>query len=62
MTKAKSIEFWLIALPVLFILAGWAAGFEQNIVAKWFIPVFAAVWMLLAVAWIFRELVRKMRS
>ena len=62
MTKAKSIEFWLIALPVLFILAGWAAGFEQNIVAKWFIPVFAAVWMLLAVAWILRELVRKMRS
>jgi hypothetical protein len=62
MTKVKTLEFWLVFLPVLFVLAGWAAGFEQNIVAKWFIPVFAAVWMLLAIAWIFRELMRKLRD
>jgi len=62
MTKVKTIEFWLVALPVLFVLAGWAAGFEQETVAKYLLPLFAAVWMLLAIVWMFREIVRKIRD
>ncbi|MGO9172888.1 MAG: hypothetical protein ACLP7P_13130 [Rhodomicrobium sp.] len=62
MTKVKMIEFWLVALPVLFVLAGWAAGFEQEAVAKYLLPLFAAVWMLLAIVWMFREIVRKIRD
>ncbi len=62
MPKVRSIEFWLVALPVLFVLSGWAAGFQHNIVAKYFIPVFAAVWMILAVAWMLREIIRKFRN
>ncbi len=62
MPKVRSIEFWLVALPVLVILAAWGAGFKHEFVMGYFIPVFAAVWMVLAIAWLLREFVRKFRD
>ncbi|MGO8955680.1 MAG: hypothetical protein ACLPWS_12405 [Rhodomicrobium sp.] len=62
MRKVKTIEFWLVALPVLFLLSGLAAGFDQEAVAKILLPVVAVVWMLLAIVWMFREIVRKIRD
>jgi hypothetical protein len=62
MTKVKTIEFWLFALPVLFFLAIWAAGFDHDAFAKPLIIAFAGVWMLLAIFWMLRELVRRFFS
>jgi hypothetical protein len=56
MTKVKTVEFWLFALPVLLALA-WAAGFDRD-----YLPAFLGVWLLLAVFWMCRELVRKFFS
>jgi hypothetical protein len=62
MPKIWTIEFWLVALPILFVLAGWAAGFQHSIVARYFIPIFAGAWMVLAFAWMLREAVRRLRD
>jgi hypothetical protein len=62
MTKIKTVEFWLFALPVLFFAAGWAAGFDHDAFAKYLIPAFAGVWMLLAIFWMLRELLRRLRG
>jgi hypothetical protein len=57
MKRIKTVEFWLIALPVLFIVAVWAAGLERD-----FIPFFLGIWIVLAIFWMLREFVRKLRS
>jgi hypothetical protein len=62
MPKVRSLEFWLIALPLLFVLSGFLAGFDHVVVAKYFLPLCAATWMLLAIAWMFREFVRRIRN
>jgi hypothetical protein len=62
MTKVKTVEFWLFALPALAILAGWAGAFEQETLAKYYILSFLILWLILAVYWMFRELVRRFRS
>jgi hypothetical protein len=60
MTKVKTLEFWLFALPVLLVLAGWAAGFDHDENAKYLIIAFAGVWLMLAIYWMLRELVRRL--
>jgi len=62
MTKVKTLEFWLVMLPLLFIGAGLAAGFDNEALAKYLLPVFAAAWMLLALFWMGREIVRRIRD
>jgi hypothetical protein len=62
MTKVKSVEFWLFALPVLFGLAAWTAVFDHDALVNYFTPAFLGVWLLLAVFWMFREMVRRFRS
>jgi hypothetical protein len=59
MTKVKTVEFWLFALPVLFALAVWAAGFDQDTSAKYLIIAVAGVWLLLAIYWMLREMMRR---
>jgi hypothetical protein len=56
MTKVKTVEFWLFAIPVLVALA-WAAGFTHEL-----LPVVLGVWLVLAIFWMLREMVRRFRS
>lgn len=58
MPKIRSIEFWLFALPVVAI-AVWAAGIEQEIIRQYLIPVLLVTWMVLAIAWMLREVFRR---
>jgi hypothetical protein len=62
MTKVKSVEFWLIALPALMVAALLVAGFEQVAGAAGPIPYLAVAWLVLAVYWIGRELFRRIAS
>jgi len=62
MTKVKTLEFWLFALPVLFGLAVWAGAAEQDLVAKYLVPICLGAWAILAVLWMLREIVRKIRD
>jgi hypothetical protein len=62
MTRVKKIEFWLFALPALLVGSAWLASFDRVTFARHFIPIFAVAWMILAIAWMFRELVRWIRD
>jgi hypothetical protein len=62
MTKIKTVEFWLFAIPVLFALAAWAAVIDHDAFVNYFTPVFLGVWLLLAIFWMFRELGRRFFS
>jgi hypothetical protein len=53
MTKVKTVEFWLLAIPALLVLA-WVADVNREP-----LPVFLGVWVLLAIYWMFRELMRR---
>jgi hypothetical protein len=62
MTRVKTIEFWLFALPVIFVAVALFGGFDRVSFARPFIAAVAVTWMLLAIAWMFRELLRWIRS
>ena len=62
MTRAKTIEFWLFALPILIAIAAILAGFDGIRFARHAIPGLAVVWMLLAIAFMFRALLRWVRG
>jgi hypothetical protein len=56
MTKVKTVEFWLFAIPV-FVALAWVAGFTHEL-----LPAVLGVWLLLAIFWMLRELVRRIFS
>jgi len=62
MTKAKTIEFWLFALPILIVIAAVLAGFDGIRFVRDFIPGLAVAWMLLAIAFMFRAFLRWVRG
>jgi hypothetical protein len=62
MTKVKTIEFWLFALPALFVLVGLLVGFDRILFARTFVINISVAWMILAIAWMFRELWRRIRN
>jgi hypothetical protein len=62
MTKVKTIEFWLVALPLLMVMSVIFAGFDQVAGAAGPIPYLAVAWLILAVYWIVRELFRRIAS
>jgi hypothetical protein len=62
MTKVKTVEFWLIAIPALMVAAVIVAGFDQVAGAAGPIPYLAVTWLILAVYWIGRELFRRIAS
>jgi hypothetical protein len=61
MTRIKTVEFWLFALPILPVLA-WAVGFHHDTFSEYLFPAFLGVWLLLAIFWMLRELVRRLRD
>jgi hypothetical protein len=62
MPKVKTLEFWLFALPALIVFAAWLASFDRITIVRYTIPAIAAVWMVLAIAWMGREFVRWVRD
>lgn len=58
MKSVKTLEFWLVALLALTIVAGWVAGFDGIKWAGHLIPIFLVAWMFLALTWMFREIIR----
>lgn len=62
MKKVKTLEFWLVALIVLLVVVTWLTGFENFKLGKNLIVPIIVVWTVLAVLWIFREIVRWFRS
>ncbi len=60
MTKVKTIEFWLVVLPVVFILAVLAAGFDKITSMDGLLPWLAMTWAVLATFWMLRELFRRL--
>ena len=59
MPKVKKIEFWLVALLVLIVVAVVAAGFDQVAIAGGVIPALAVAWLVLAIFWMVREIFRR---
>ena len=62
MKRVKTLEFWLVALPALVVIAAWVAGFDGIKWARHLIPVFAIAWTAFALTWMFREFIRWIRS
>jgi hypothetical protein len=61
MPKIKSIEFWLFALPALFVV-GLLIGLDRTSIARPLTLVFGVAWVIIAIAWMLREFVRWIRS
>ncbi len=59
MPKVKTIEFWLVALPLLIVVAGIIAGFDQVTTAGGVIIPMAVAWLILAIFWMGREIFRR---
>jgi hypothetical protein len=57
--KLKTVEFWLVALPVLFAVLGWVSGFDNmHFLNHLFTPIII-LWIALALFWMGREIVRR---
>ncbi len=62
MRIVKKIEFWLFALTALFVLDVILAVVERSSAPGRAIPYLAAVWVVLAIAWMFKAIVSKARE
>jgi FtsH-binding integral membrane protein len=62
MQKVKTIGFWLFALVAVIVAAVVLAVGYKSSMAGAAIPYLALVWMVLALAWMFRSIVRKVRD
>ncbi len=62
MKRVKTLEFWLVALLALIVLAGWFDAFKDIKWLGYLIPYFAGVWAVLALTWMFREIIRRIRE
>ena len=62
MSKALTLEFWLFAIPALVVIAALFAGADRIAFAGRIIPYLAVVWMVLAIAWMFKTIFRRVRG
>jgi len=62
MSRFLRLEFWLFAIPGLVVIAALLAGADRITYAGRVIPYLAIVWMILAVAWMFKMIVRRVRG
>ena len=62
MSRFLRLEFWLFALPALVAVAAVLAGADRISLAGRVIPYLAVVWMVLAIAWMFKMIVRRVRE
>ena len=62
MSRLLRLEFWLFAIPGLVVIAALLAGPERIAFAGRVIPYLAVVWMVLAIAWMFRVILRRVRE
>ena len=56
------LEFWLFAIPGLVTIAAFLAGPERLRYAGQVIVFMAIVWMILAIAWMFKVILRRLRG
>ncbi len=62
MTNYKTLEFWLVMLPLIGIAGVLIGGFDQVTDAAYISIPLAAIWAVLAVFWMARELYRRIAS
>jgi hypothetical protein len=62
MSRFLRLEFWLFAIPALVAVAAVLAGADRITLAGRVIPYLAVVWMVLAIAWMFKMILRRVRD
>ncbi len=62
MWRFLRLEFWLFAIPGLVAIAAVLAGADRIALAGRAIPYLAVVWMVLAIAWMFKTILRRARE
>jgi hypothetical protein len=62
MSRFLRLEFWLFAIPCLVVIAALLAGADRITYAGRVIPYLAVIWMVLAIAWMFKMIVRRVRG
>jgi len=62
MWRFLRLELWLFAIPILVAIAAVLAGADRISLAGRVIPYLAVVWMILAVAWMFKMILRRVRE
>ncbi len=62
MSRLLRLEFWLFAIAGLIVGATLLAGPGRNSFAGHAIPYLALVWMVLAIAWMFKTILRRARE
>jgi hypothetical protein len=62
MSRFLRLEFWLFAIPALVAVAAVLAGADRIAFAGRVIPYLAVVWMVLAIAWMFKVIFRRVRN
>ncbi len=61
MSTFLRLEFWLFAIPGIVAVVAVLAGAEQISFAGRIIPYLAVVGMVLAIAWMFKMILRRVR-
>ncbi len=56
------LEFWLFAIPSIVAVVAVLAGADRISFAGRVIPYLAVVWMVLAIAWMFKVILRRVRE
>jgi hypothetical protein len=62
MSRLLRLELWLFAIPVLVAVAAVLAGADRISLAGRVIPYLAVVWMVLAIAWMLKMILRRVRE
>ncbi len=62
MSKFLRLEFWLFAIPGVVVVAALLAGADRIALAGKVIPYLAVLWMVLAIAWMFKTILRRVRD
>ena len=62
MSRFLRLELWLFAIPALVAVAAVLAGADRISLAGRVIPYLAVVWMVLAIAWMLKMIVRRVRE
>ena len=62
MSRFLRLEFWLFAIPALVAVAAVLAGADRISLAGRVIPYLAVGWMVLAIAWMFKMILRRVRD
>ncbi len=62
MSRLLRLEFWLFAIPGLVTVVAFLAGADRISFAGRVIPYLAVIWMVLAIAWMFKVILRRVRE